>query len=147
MQQKNRELEIGRSVPPLNVRDLNDNPLKIDYQVSHRKTIIFVFSLNCPQCLVNIPYWRKLKLKLQNKKNYKILAVVRDKIESVRQYVDGYQLTYPIYVINPADNVLSEGYGVNFVPTTLIIDGNGKIQDGHVGTFDDENIERFIADL
>jgi len=78
----------------------------------------------CPPCKREIPDFIALQRRYQSK-GLQIVGVALDETEPVRTYAAGQGINYPILVGNAA---IARVYGgISGIPTTFVIDRNGKI--------------------
>jgi peroxiredoxin len=86
----------------------------------------------CPPCRAEIPDFVEVYDEYK-KKGLEILGISVDQIspEQVKKFTERYKINYPVAM---ATNELFKDYPPpQFVPTTLVIDGDGKIQHKKVG--------------
>ncbi|HSJ59188.1 MAG TPA: TlpA disulfide reductase family protein [Anaerolineae bacterium] len=75
-----------------------------------------------------------------------ILGVsVQEKPESVRPFVENYDVTYPILL--DTDGKVMNTYRPLGLPTTIVIDREGIIRARHMGLITPAQIEGYVADL
>lgn len=85
----------------------------------------------CGGCQVEIPWFIEFQSKYKNAGLVVIgVSMDADGWKSVKPYVKEKNVTYPIVIGNKD---LANLYGVEAMPVTLLIDGNGKIAASHVG--------------
>ncbi|MDI6840666.1 MAG: TlpA disulfide reductase family protein [bacterium] len=102
------------------------------YTLSEQKgkvVVIDFWATWCPPCRVEIP---KL-ISLYNK--YKtqgliILGIGFDKKEKLNKFAKSYKINYPVLIGTPD---IVKTYNIQAIPTTYIIDKEGKIASQHVG--------------
>jgi thiol-disulfide isomerase/thioredoxin len=96
----------------------------------------------CPPCKEEIPSIEALS-KTMKGKNFEVFAVsLGEDPETVRRFVSEQKIDYPVY-LDPR-NSLAGSYASQGIPTTYILDKEGKFIAGMVGSYDYTNPE-FIA--
>lgn len=86
----------------------------------------------CGPCRESIPHFIEL-YKNYHGKNFELIGMNMDKkseIEMVRKFVNSTGIPYPIIITS--EEVI-KSYGVNAIPTSILIDKNGKIREKIVG--------------
>ncbi len=82
----------------------------------------------CPSCIMEIPKLKKLHQAIGNNP-YEILAIdvgVNDSLRKVTSFQERYQMPYKVLFDEKGD--ISRKYGVMGIPTQIIIDKKGNIQ-------------------
>jgi peroxiredoxin len=145
--QRISENAVGSVVPPLSGVFIDNEKSMIGYQDTGQKTVLFVFSTECPQCLNIIPEWRMLSEQLKELKAVRVFGIVKGDVSVVRKYVSGYQLNYPVLIYGQDDETLKKGYGVQAVPTTMLVDQSGKVLRFYEGLMNQEKIDEMITSI
>jgi peroxiredoxin len=85
----------------------------------------------CPPCRAEMPALEKL-WKANKDKAFTILGVsVGEKAQTVKDFIAQEGYSYPIFV--DSNNALGSRFGARSIPTTYILDKNGKAIAGKVG--------------
>jgi len=93
----------------------------------------------CPPCREEIPSIESLG-KLMTGSNFEIFAVnLGDDAQTVKKFVAEQKMTFPVY-LDPK-NTLAKTYASQGIPTTYLIDKDGKFIAGMVGSFNYTNPE------
>lgn len=72
-----------------------------------------------------------------------ILAANVDETDvAVKQFANRYGLSFPILM--DRDSQVLHAYGVDPLPTTFLIDKNGKIVDVFIGGLDEQRIQEYM---
>ena len=96
----------------------------------------------CPPCREEIPSIEALSKAMKGQK-FEVFAVdVGENAATVNAFVSEQKITYPVY-IDPK-NILSRTYASQGIPTTYLLDKEGRFIAGMVGGYDYSNPE-FIA--
>ncbi|MBN1592762.1 MAG: TlpA family protein disulfide reductase [Candidatus Coatesbacteria bacterium] len=106
--------------------------------------IIDFWATWCVPCRKAIKFYEKL-YREKYKEGLMVIAVSIDQRDSkLENYLDKRPLSYP--VIHDPDKELMKKYGVFKVPTTFIIDKDGKIQNKYVGIME-EVVQKKVEEL
>ncbi|MGG4169127.1 redoxin domain-containing protein [Rossellomorea vietnamensis] len=141
-------LTKGDSAPDFSLTTLNGEEVKLsDYQ--GKKVILNFWATWCPPCKAEMPHMEQYYEKNAKKENVEILAVnltSQDEGEkAVQQFVDGYELTFPILMDEKGD--IGEEYRAFTIPTTYMIDTNGIIQHKIVGPMNEEMMGKMVKGM
>ena len=111
------------SLKTIDGEDISQNSYR-DKKVVH---LVF-WATWCPSCLMEIPKLKKLHEAIGDKP-YEIVSIdvgVNDSVKKVRQVQERYQLSYKM--LFDEEGEVSKKYGVMGIPTQIIIDKKGNIQ-------------------
>jgi peroxiredoxin len=101
----------------------------------------------CPPCRVEIPGFIELQKEFE-KDGVTIIGVSvdgRDEIGTVKKFAEKFGVNYPV-VLADQETVHAFG-GIDAVPTTFIIDREGRIASRHVGFAEKAGLEKEIKML
>ena len=131
--------------PDFALKDVSGKVVSIS-DFKDKVIIIDFWATWCPPCQAEIPHFQSL-YEDYSQKGLVIIGVALDKggIKTVKPFVEGKGVTYPI-VIGTEEVVNSYG-GVRGIPTTFIVDRNGKIIEKIVGYRDKSFFESAIKKL
>jgi len=102
---------------------------------SYSGSVLFlnVWATWCGPCRQEMPSMADLYRDFSGK-GLSMVAVSNEDLATVRQYAAAQRL--PFTVMTDPDNVLSERFGINGIPTTFIVDKKGQLVYQHVGSND-----------
>lgn len=101
----------------------------------------------CPPCKVEIPWFVELYGKYKSKGLVVVGLSVDDTVEMLRPFVAQYKMNYPVLIGNGND-AIQEAYGPIWgLPTTFIIDRQGRICKKHMGLTQKAQFEKEILGL
>jgi thiol-disulfide isomerase/thioredoxin len=117
-------------VPPFSVTDLNGRAIS-SADLRGKVVIVNFWATWCPPCREEIPDLIALQTKYRDQ--LVVLGISEDEgpIEDVRAFVAQHKVNYPVAMTTPALRKIFRG--VVALPTTFIIDREGKIAQKHVG--------------
>jgi peroxiredoxin len=80
------------------------------------------------------------------KQGVEILAVnVAETNIAVEQFAKQYELSFPILM--DKDSQVLGAYGIDPLPTTFLIDKNGKIVDSFIGGLEESKIKEYMEEI
>ncbi|WP_034764376.1 peroxiredoxin family protein [Rossellomorea vietnamensis] len=141
-------LTKGDRAPDFTLTTLDGEEVKLsDYQ--GKKVILNFWATWCPPCKAEMPHMEQYYEKNAKKENVEILAVnltsQDDGEKAVQQFVDGYELTFPILMDEKGD--IGDEYRAFTIPTTYMIDTNGLIQHKIVGPMNEEMMGKMVGGM
>jgi thiol-disulfide isomerase/thioredoxin len=101
----------------------------------------------CPPCREEIPAIEALSKAMKDRK-FEVFAVdVGEDLAAVKSFVSEQKITYPVYL--DSRNILSRVYASQGIPTTYLLDKDGRFIAGMVGGYDYSNPDfiGFLAEL
>lgn len=127
--------------PDFRVTNLSGAP-KSRSSLKGKAVLLNFWATWCPPCKEEIPSIDTLS-KAMKGKNFEVFAVsLGEDAETVRRFITEQKVSYPVYL--DTRNTLAGSYASQGIPTTYILDKDGKFIAGMVGTYDYANPE-FIA--
>jgi thiol-disulfide isomerase/thioredoxin len=111
-----------KSAPKLSGQTLNSGEIALDF---NKVTVVNVWASWCAPCRAEAPVLQEFSINYPEVQFAGILT--RDNISSAKAFYENFNLTYPTFI----DDSLLLGFGgsliPNAIPTTLIIDEDGKV--------------------
>lgn len=135
---------IGDQAPNFVLTDLNGNEVEFD---SYRGKGVFLnfWGTWCKPCEKEMPYMEN-QYNIYKDQGVEVLAVnVGESKLSVANFVERKGLTFPV-VIDKTTEVM-DAYSVNPLPTTFLIDKNGKIVDIITGSLTEKTIRAYMESI
>ena len=133
------------SAPDFTLTDLQGNEISLsDYE---GKVIFLNFWATwCPPCRAEIPGFVEMYEKHKDM-GMEILGISLDEAgkEKVLNFVKKYKINYPVAL--GTNKIVRDYRPGNFVPSTIIIDKNGKIRHKHIGYLNKRTLEKYFLQL
>lgn len=134
-----------RAMPDFVLKDLNQKKVKLtDFR--GKVVVLNFFATWCPPCRAEIPELIKLS-RLNKEKGLVVLGVSLDMDlppQGLMTFVKDMKITYPV-LMGTAD--LAEKYQVNGVPTTILINREGKAHSRYDGLVPVSRLEKDLSNL
>ncbi len=113
------------------VSGINGDAVTLD-QYQGKVLLIDFWDTWCPPCKAEIPHFVELYSTYQNQ-GLEILGVAfgREGMQVLNDFIAEYSINYPTALAN--EEILAGFGGINSIPTTFLIDREGKIYKKYVG--------------
>lgn len=138
---------VGDLVPDYGALTLGGDSASLS-QLGDDVVLLNVWATWCPPCRKEIPVLQALH-EAHAERGLRVVGVSVDaagEAEAVRRFVDSYGVTFDIW-LDPSERV-SSTFRTSGVPTTLLIDRDGRLVWRHLGpvTADDPEMHRVIEE-
>lgn len=124
---KQSELAVGKTFPDFNEKDLEGKPLSIE-RFKGKVVLVDFWAVWCGPCIAELPHVLSA-YKKHHADGFEIIGISldqdRDKLDAFLQEKG---MTWPQYFDGQGwQNKLAQEYGINSIPATFLLDGEGKI--------------------
>lgn len=135
----------GKAAPNWKLTGLDGNLVSLS-DFAGKVVVLDFWATWCPPCRQEIPDFVKLQEKFRDK-GLVVVGVSLDQqgAETVKSFAKEHGINYPVVLANK-DTLKAYG-DVQSIPTTFIINREGKIVNSHVGFTDAETFEKEIKAL
>jgi peroxiredoxin len=121
-----RQLARGVQAPDFELTDMNGVPHRLWRALNHGPVVLVFFKISCPTSQFTFPYIQKIFATAAKGWRLKLWAVSQDDADDTRQFAQQYGITFDTLIdAYPYD--VSNAYGIVSVPTTFIVEADGKI--------------------
>ncbi|MBH0157148.1 MAG: thiol-disulfide oxidoreductase ResA [Bacillota bacterium] len=142
--EKNSLVQVGDQAPNFVLKDLNGKSVKLsDYR--GKGVFLNFWGTWCKPCEREMPYMERQYQKYKDQ-GVEILAVnIAESNVSVKNFVDRYHLSFPIPM--DKDREVTKAFGIGPIPTTVLIDKNGKIVKKTTASLSEKDIISFMNQI
>lgn len=119
---------VGDKAPAIQATTIDGQKVSLDGLGSEKPLFIVFWTTWCPYCEASIPRLKEI-YSAYSPKDMTFLSInpgVNDSLHKTQLYVEKHQLPYP--VVYDEGGVISKSYGVNGVPTIIIVDKNDIVR-------------------
>ena len=136
-------VEVGQNAPDFSLA--NSDGQKISLSDFKGKAIILnFFATWCPPCRGEIPEFIELQ-KAYGDKGFTFIGVSLCSAQDTKALADKMGINYPVLI---DDGKVSVAYGpVRSIPTTFVINKDGKVVNMYIGGRDKETFEKDIKEM
>jgi peroxiredoxin len=142
----NVKLDANRKpAPEFSLKDSDGRTVTLaDYK--GKVVLLNFWATWCGPCKVEIPWFVEFEQKYKDR-GFAVLGVALDEEgwEVVKPYINEAKVNYRIIMGN--DSIAQLYGGVDNLPTSFILDQNGRIASTHIGLVDKSNYENEISEL
>lgn len=147
-----QSLKVGSNAPDFSLQlqqdgKASDKTVTIN---SYKGKVLFLhfWATWCPPCKVELPHMESLAKKLASqgdKAKMEFLAVcISDTQKALTSFMQKNGYTFPSALDEPG--LVAMKYGIQGVPTSILISPEGKILKIQVGMMNQKQLENFVAD-
>ena len=131
------------SAPDFALEDLNGNNVRLS-DLKGKVVFVNFWATWCPPCRREIPHFIELRNEL-GEKGFEILGIAVDsrEFDSVAPFVKKAGMNYPVMLDKKGISQLYGGIGG--IPTTFVVNRNGKIVEKIVGSRSKEDFKQIIT--
>jgi len=132
---------VGDQAPNFALQDLEGNEHKLsDYK--GKGVFLNFWGTWCKPCEKEMPVMEAQYAKYKDQGVEILAANVSETDVAVKQFANRYGLSFPILM--DKDSQVLHAYGVDPLPTTFLIDKDGKIVDVFIGGLDEKRIQEYM---
>ncbi len=134
-----------KTAPDFSLKDANGTSVKLsDYR--GKVVLLNFWATWCGPCKVEIPWFVEFQQQYKNK-GFDVLGVAMDDEgwKAVKPFVEERKMNYR--VVLGTDSVATAYGGIDSLPTTFVIDQNGKIASSHIGLVNKDDYLKEIQNL
>ncbi len=127
------------------LKDLEGNPVTLS-DFKGKVVLVDFWATWCPPCVAEVPHFKSLH-KEYNAQGFEIIGISLDKggVPVVRDFVEEREIPY-INVMGTREVTLAYG-GIRGIPTTFLIDREGRVAEKWVGFHEEGEFARAIEKL
>ena len=137
-----------KPAPDFQLKDANGQTFRLaDYK--GKVVLLNFWATWCGPCRIEIPWFADFERTYKDR-GFAVIGIAMDDDgwEVVKPYVEQRKMNYRVAVGTPeVEQLYSGGGGMESLPTTFVIDRDGKVADIHIGLISKSNYEDEIEEL
>ncbi|AXI31244.1 thiol-disulfide oxidoreductase ResA [Priestia aryabhattai] len=139
-----QKVSVGDEAPDFILRDVDGKTHQLS-EYKGKGVFLNFWGTWCKPCKQEMPAMEK-QYAAYKKQGVEILAVnVAETNIAVEQFAKQYGLSFPILM--DKDSQVLGAYGIDPLPTTFLIDKNGKIVDSFIGGLEESKIKEYMEEI
>jgi len=134
-----------KAAPEFTLQDADGKTVKLsDYK--GKVVLLDFWATWCGPCKIEIPWFMEFQRKYKDQ-GFSVVGVSMDEggWQTVKPFVEEFKMNYPVVIGN--DETATAFGGIDVLPTTFIIDKQGRITATHQGLTSKDEMENAIRDL
>jgi peroxiredoxin len=135
----------GKAAPDFELTDVQGSKIRAaDFK--NKVLLVNFWATWCSPCIVEIPWFVEFQQKYGSQ-GLQVIGISLDEsgVKDVKPFVEKHKMTYPILLGN--DKTAEQFGGIIGLPTTFIVDRDGKFYTMHRGLVSHEDIEEELKSL
>ncbi|MDM5192823.1 thiol-disulfide oxidoreductase ResA [Bacillus hominis] len=138
------KMQIGKEAPNFVVTDLEGKKIELK-DLKGKGVFLNFWGTWCKPCEKEMPYMNELYPKYKEK-GVEIIALDADETDiAVKNFVNQYGLKFPV-AIDKGQKIIGT-YGVGPLPTSFLIDKDGKVVEQIIGEQTKEQLEGYLKKI
>lgn len=124
----------GMDVPAFTTTTLDADTVTVGAGPEDSRDVLFLFTTTCEYCRASVPAWSEVAESLATIPSAEVFGVALDSADLVRPYAEEHGMSFPL--LRFPNDKLPRMYGGRLVPTTIVLDGGGRVLWARVGELD-----------
>ncbi|MBR7041772.1 MAG: TlpA family protein disulfide reductase [Clostridia bacterium] len=100
--------------------------------------LLNIWATWCPPCRNELPFFQQAFEKYGEEITFAFVSVDEDKAD-VEEFLTENGYTFPVYMDTPSSSLMT--YGIGSIPVTVLIDAEGNIIAGQIGSLSEELVQ------
>jgi len=118
-------LKVGESAPDFGLVATDGKRYSLQEGLKLGPVLVAFFKVACPTCQYTFPFLERLNQQLRSSK-VQIWGISQDGVKDNQRFARDYSVTFPI-LIDEYPYQLSRQYGLEYVPSILLIAADGSL--------------------
>ncbi|MHB1134633.1 MAG: TlpA family protein disulfide reductase [Chloroflexota bacterium] len=136
--------KVGESAPDIAFATLDGRALKLS-EFRGQVVLLNFWATTCPPCRAEMPDLEAVYKEVKDRGGIVIGIDQRESPDTVQRFVDELKMTFPVTI--DSTGAIFGRYGVQFIPTSFVVDKQGVVRFMKVGQMDRETIRRYFTTL
>jgi len=124
-------LTPGKTAPPFSLEGIDGKIYSLEEERKSKLILAAFYKKACPVCQLTFPFLERIR-KAYAGTSFEILGIAQDEAHEAEEFASEYQLSFPI-IVDEEPYKISSAYGLTNVPSTFLINHDGRILQTLVG--------------
>jgi peroxiredoxin len=117
---------VGKIAPPFELASMDGKTYSLKDALSQGPVLAAFFKVSCPTCQYTFPFLERLYQQFRAQ-TVQFLGISQDTARDSQRFAKTHGVTFPI-LIDEEPYEISQEYGLEYVPTLLLIAPDGHVQ-------------------
>ncbi len=117
---------VGKSAPPFKLSSVEGEAYSLQSLLAQGPVLVSFFKVSCPTCQYTFPFLERLYRQL-GPNGVQVVGISQDSARDSQKFAGQFGVTFPL-LIDPEPYAVSRRYGVEFVPTLLLIAPDSQVE-------------------
>jgi cytochrome c biogenesis protein CcmG/thiol:disulfide interchange protein DsbE len=137
-------VQVDYSAPKLDLTDLSGKSVSLDDYVG-KVVLVNLWATWCPPCREEMPTLQTFYEKYKEK-GFELIAIDQEEaLDVVTPFVAEFNLTFPVWL--DLDYLAEREFNTSNLPSSYVIDRNGKVRLMWIGGISKSNLEKFVPGI
>ena len=117
---------VGRLAPPFELNSMDGEAYSLQSLLAKGPLLAAFFKVSCPTCQYTFPFLERLYRQM-GANDSRVVGISQDSARDSQNFAKQFGVTFPV-LIDREPYAVSRKYGVEFVPTVLLIAADGRVE-------------------
>jgi len=125
-------LPNGAKAQEFTLKTTTGKSMVLSELVKRGPVVLAFFKVSCPTCQYAFPYFERMS-QLHKPEAATILGISQNDASETQAFIQKYGITFPVAIDDSGKYIVSNAYKLTNVPTSYLVDRDGRIQVTSVG--------------
>jgi peroxiredoxin len=116
----------GKAAPAFELTSMDGEAYSLKEALGHGPVLAAFFKVGCPTCQYTFPFLERLYQQFRDK-GVQLWGIVQDNARDAQRFAQNFGVTFPI-LIDDEPYETSQQYGLEYVPTLVLISPDGQVE-------------------
>jgi len=137
--------EVGKQAPDFELETLDGQTIALS-ELEGRPVLLNFWATWCGPCVHEMPFLQQVYEERQGDELLLLAINIGESSSQAAEFLQSYGLSFNVLL--DSDTTVAQAYRIQYIPTTFLIDREGKIQEIKVGSFQSQaEIENILSQL
>lgn len=127
-----KQLPAGAVAPDFELKTLDNRTMRLSTALSACPVVLAFFKASCPTCQFTFPYLQRIFTETVWQDGAVLWGISQDDAAETSGFIREFSLGFDI-LLDPHPYEISASYGLEYVPSIIIVGADGRIQTSDYG--------------